>query len=285
MTELKKFSIGDLNLTLLTDGMFRLDGGAMFGVIPKKLWERRTESDENNRIPLGLISVLVQSPKENVLIEAGVGDTLDEKLVNIYCIDHKDRLLDCLERAGLKTGDINKVILSHMHFDHIGNSTRKNEAGEFVPTFENAEYIYQKTEWDFAHNPCDLVRASYMPHLFDPIEKSGQLRFIDGDVEITGGIRNQVTGGHTEGHQVLFIESGGEGAIFWGDLIPTSAHVDHPYIMGYDLWSCDTLAAKKKLIPWVIKNDYISIWAHQPTYRYGKIKEAEGKKKYEFEWY
>ncbi len=283
MTELKKFNVGDLKITLLTDGIFRLDGGAMFGVIPKTIWEKRTACDTKNRITLGLISVLIQSPKENIIIEAGAGDTFDEKLREIYCLEHKNHMLKCLEQTGLTTGDINKIILSHMHFDHIGHSTHRNEAGEFVPTFENAEYIYQKTEWEFAHDPPARVKASYIPHLFDPVEKSGQLRLIDGDVEITAGIRCEVTGGHTKGHQVLFLESGGDGAIFWADLIPTSAHTDYPFIMGYDLWPLETLEAKQRLIPWVIENDYISIFTHEPSYRYGKIRKGD-KKHFEFEW-
>ena len=279
----KKFTIGDFEVTLLSDGIYRLDGGAMFGVVPKTMWAKRLPPDEDNRIGLGLISALVRTPKENIIIETGVGDHFDEKFCGIYCLNHTDNLLKGLDRIGLKTSDIDKVILSHMHFDHIGHNTRRIESAEFVPTFENAEYVFQKKEYDFANDPPVRVKASYLPFLWKPIEASGQLRLIEGNVEITPGIRSVVTGGHTEGHQMLVIESGGKGAIFWGDLIPTSAHTDYPYIMGYDLFPLDTLKAKEKYIPYAIENDYISIWTHEPVLRYGKIRKGDGKS-HEFEW-
>jgi glyoxylase-like metal-dependent hydrolase (beta-lactamase superfamily II) len=280
----KKFSVGDSEITLLSDGLYRLDGGAMFGVVPKTMWEKRIPADENNRIGLGLISALVRTAQETILIEAGVGDHFDRKKCEIYCIDHTDNLLKALSRAGLKTGDIDRVILSHMHFDHIGHNTRRTESGEFVPTFENAEYVFQKTEYDFANDPPVRVKASYIPYLWKPIEESGQLRLIDGDVEIAPGIRSIVTGGHTKGHQTPDKEPGATGAIFWGDLIPTSAHVDYPFIMGYDLWPLDTLKSKEKFIPYAIENDYLSIWTHEPVVRYGKILPGDGKR-HEFEYF
>jgi glyoxylase-like metal-dependent hydrolase (beta-lactamase superfamily II) len=187
MDKVKKFDVGDIEITLLSDGHFRLDGGAMFGVVPKIMWEKRAPSDDKNRITLGLISALVRTPKENIIIEGGIGDHFDEKHREIYAVNHDSHLLKGLERAGLTTGDINRVILSHMHFDHIGHTTRRNESGDFVPTFENAEYVFQKKEWEFAHDPPARVKASYLPHLFDPVEAAGQLRLIDGDVEITDG--------------------------------------------------------------------------------------------------
>jgi len=283
MSEEKKFTIGEIEVSLLSDGLYRLDGGAMFGVIPKTMWAKRLPPDEDNRINLGLISALVKTTKEIILIETGVGDHFDEKYCGIYCINHTDNLLKGIAKIGMKTGDIDKVILSHMHFDHIGHNTRKNEAGKFVPTFENAEYVFQKKEWDFANDPPARVKASYLPHLWKPIEEAGQLRLIEGDVEITTGIRSVVTSGHTAGHQMLIIESGKKGAIFWGDLIPTSAHTDYPYIMGYDLFPLDTLRAKEKYIPYAIENDYISIWTHEPVFRYGRIRQGD-KKFHEFEW-
>ncbi len=285
MSKTIEFSVGDIDIRLFSDGLFRLDGGAMFGVVPETMWERRTPCDDENRITLGLISALVTTPKETVLIEAGIGNHFDEKSCGIYCVDHSSsHLLKSLDEAGIKTTDIDRVILSHMHFDHIGHSTRRDESGEFTPTFENAVYTYQKAEWEFAHDPPARVKASYLPHLYDPVEKSGRMELVEGDVEITPGIRSIVTGGHTKGHQVLVIESNGHGAIFWADLIPTSAHTDYPFVMGYDLWPLDTLAAKEKLIPWSVESGYLSIFTHEPEFRYGKIIKDPAKRYHEFMW-
>lgn len=278
------FDVGDLHITLVSDGHLRLDGGAMFGVVPKTIWQKRLPPDDVNRISIGLISALVRTPAEVVLIETGVGDQFDPKAREIYGIDHDDRLLAALAREGLATADISKVIFSHLHFDHVGNATRRNDQGELIPTFENAEYIVQRSEWEAAVAPTLRNKASYLGNLFLPIEAAGQLHLVEGDGEITPGIRSVLTGGHSHGHQVLFLESSGAGAVFWGDLIPTSAHVDYPFIMAYDLWPLDTLKYKQRLIPHVIENNYACIWTHESTCRWGRIKLRPDGKQHTVDW-
>ncbi len=221
---------GDLTLTPLWDGTFRLDGGAMFGVVPKPLWEKRAPADEKNRIRLGLRPLLVIGEK-TLLIDAGIGGKMDEKSVEIFAIDRSRNIDHSLADAGVSRDAIDIVLASHLHFDHAGGFTVRDPSGVIVPAFPRARYIVRTAEWDDAAHPHERNRASYLTEDFVPLADAGVLDLVAGDVVIMPGVRVVRTGGHSKHHQVVVIESQGQTAVFAADLIPTVAHVDEPWIM------------------------------------------------------
>ena len=270
-------TLGDFELHSLSDGMFRLDGGAMFGVVPKPLWERRAPADEKNRILLGLRPLLVRAGGRWVLIDAGIGDKMSPKDVAIYAIDRRRNLDHTLADAGLSAADIDVVIASHLHFDHVGGFTVA-EGGALRPRFPRARYLVRRAEWDDATHPHERNRASYLADNFVPLQDAGVLEFIEGDGEVLPGISVARTGGHTMHHQVIRIESGGRTAVFVADLMPTTAHVDEPWIMGYDLYPMDTFWFKKQFVREAIDREYVIFFEHDPVIAAGIIREREGKK-------
>ena len=270
-------TLGDFELHSLSDGMFRLDGGAMFGVVPKPLWERRAPADEKNRILLGLRPLLVRAGGRWVLIDAGIGDKMSPKDVAIYAIDRRRNLDHTLADAGLSAADIDVVIASHLHFDHVGGFTVA-EGGALRPRFPRARYLVRRAEWDDATHPHERNRASYLADNFVPLQDAGVLEFIEGDGEVLPGISVARTGGHTMHHQLIKIESGGRTAVFVADLMPTAAHVDEPWIMGYDLYPMDTFWFKKQFVREAIDREYVIFFEHDPVIAAGIIREREGKK-------
>jgi glyoxylase-like metal-dependent hydrolase (beta-lactamase superfamily II) len=271
---------GDLELISLTDGTFRLDGGAMFGIVPKPLWERRAPADARNRIPLGLRPLLVRGDR-TLLIDAGIGDKMDAKSVEIFDIDRSRNLLHSLAAAGVAPGDIDIVLASHLHFDHAGGFTTRDEGGRIVPTFPRARYVVRTGEWDDAAHPHERNRASYLEENFKPLADFGLLDLVASNASIMPGVRVVRTGGHTMHHQIVVIESGGETAIFAADLMPTSAHVDAPWIMGYDLYPMDTLRFKRTFIREAITHEYLVFFEHDPEIAAGFIRESDGRKRIE----
>jgi glyoxylase-like metal-dependent hydrolase (beta-lactamase superfamily II) len=269
--------LGSFELLSLSDGFFRLDGGAMFGVVPKPLWEKRAPADERNRIQLGLRPLLVRSGSTNVLIDAGIGDKMRPKDVEIYAIDRARHLDHSLAEAGLAASDIDVVIASHLHFDHAGGFTVRD--GEVLrPRFPCARYLVRRTEWDDATHPHERNRASYLAENFVPLEEAGVLEFIEGDGEVLPGISVEETGGHTMHHQLIKIQSGGRTAAFVADMMPTTAHVDEAWIMGYDLYPMDTFLAKKRFLREAIEGEYVIFFEHDPRIPAGIIREKDGKK-------
>jgi glyoxylase-like metal-dependent hydrolase (beta-lactamase superfamily II) len=271
---------GDLELISLSDGTFRLDGGAMFGVVPKPLWERRAPPDARNRIPLGLRPLLVRGDR-TLLIDAGIGDKMDAKSADIYDIDRSHNLMHSLAAAGVAPGDIDIVLASHLHFDHAGGFTTRDEHGRVVPTFPQARYVVRTAEWDDAAHPHERNRASYIEENFKPLADFGVLDLVAGNESIMPGVRVVRTGGHTMHHQIIVIESGGETAIFAADLMPTTAHVDEPWIMGYDLYPMDTLRFKRTFIREAITHEYLIFFEHDPKIAAGFIRESDGRKSVE----
>jgi glyoxylase-like metal-dependent hydrolase (beta-lactamase superfamily II) len=253
--------LGDLEFTIVSDGGFRLDGGAMFGVIPKPLWEKKIPADERNRIQLGMNCVLVRTAGKTVLIEAGAGDKLDSKLRGIYAIEEGPRLLDRLAAHGVTPDRVDIVVDTHLHFDHCGWNTRIVN-GKAVPTFPNAQYFLQRGELDHAKGPNERDRASYMPDNFLPVEAAGQFVLLDGDREIVPGIELIRVPGHNADMQCVRLSGGGKSAFCFVDLVPTTAHVPFPWIMGYDLYPMQTLANKKKWIPEIAASGALVIFAH-----------------------
>ena len=267
---------GDFAVTPLLDGFFRLDGGAMFGSVPKVLWERRAPADEKNRITMGLRPLLVRTPDHTVLIDAGVGDKMSAKDTAIYAIDRRPGLEAALAQAGVVPADVDIVIATHLHFDHVGGFTKMVD-GALVPAFPRAKYYIRRAEWEDATHPHERNRASYLPENFVPLLDAGVVHFTDDDVEIVPGISVRRTGGHAMHHQLVRIESGGRTGIFTADLMPTAAHVDIPWIMGYDLYPMDTLLYKKQFVPEAIRGEYVIFFEHEPAIAAGIIRERDGR--------
>ena len=271
---------GELELVPLFDGFFRLDGGAMFGVVPKPLWERRAPADSRNRIHLGLRPLLVRGER-TLLIDAGIGAKMDEKSVDIYGIDRPSDLQSTLAYAGVRPSDIDLVLATHLQFDHAGGFTVQGGDGRVVPAFPAARYCVRRAEWEDATHPHERNRASYLPENFIPLEEAGVIDFTEDDQTIMPGVRVVRTGGHTMHHQMAVIESAGKTAVFAADLMPTTAHVDAPWIMGYDLYPMDTLAFKRTFLRDAIAHEYLVFFEHDPRIIAGYIRERDGRKSVE----
>lgn len=269
--------LDDLELVPLSDGFFRLDGGAMFGVVPKPLWERRLPADARNRVTLGLRPLLVRGAR-TLLIDAGIGDKMPDKLVDIYGIDRRRHLDHALEDAGIAPEDIEVALASHLHFDHAGGFTARDRDGGLRPRFPGATCLAHRGEWDEAIQPNERTRASYLTENLLPLRDAGVLQLVDDDEEIMPGVRVRRTGGHTKHHQIVMIGSGGRTAVFAADLIPTTAHVDEPWIMSYDLYPLETLAFKRAFVREAIDREYLVFFEHDPRVACGYIRERDGKK-------
>lgn len=239
--------VGRCQVFALTDGRFRLDGGAMFGLVPKVLWEKLHPADEYNRIELSLTPMFVISAGKKILIDTGVGSKHGPKTVRNFGMERAGLLLASLKKLGFRAQDVDLVTFSHLHLDHAGGATSKKD-GRLAPTFPRAKYLVQRGEWDAAANPNERTRASYLPQDFLPIEEHRQLDLVDGDAEIAPGVFLQITGGHTKSHQVIRVESEGQGAVYLGDLVPTTSHLKPAYGMGYDLYPLELMEVKKRLL-------------------------------------
>src|SRR5262245_66722 len=269
--------LGDFDLISLSDGNFRLDGGAMFGVVPKPLWEKRAAADERNRIPLGMRPLLIKTRDQLVLIDSGIGDKMSAKEVDIYGIDRRPTLEQTLAGAGVTAADIDVVIASHLHFDHFGGSTVHVD-GTLRPAFPRARYKIRRGEWEDATHTHERNRASYLPDNFVPLQAAGVVDFIEADGEVLPGISVWRTGGHCMHHQLIKIESGGRTAVSTADLIPTVAHLDAPWIMGYDLYPMDTFQYKKAFLREAVEREYVIFFEHEPAIAAGVIRERDGKR-------
>jgi glyoxylase-like metal-dependent hydrolase (beta-lactamase superfamily II) len=268
--------IGDIELFALSDGYFRLDGGAMFGVIPKTMWEKRAAPDERNRILMGVRPLLIRAGGQWLLVDAGIGDKMPAKLADIYAFDRTHALDQSLAGVGLTPDDIHAVIATHLHFDHAGGFTVAG-AGALRPKFPAARYLVRRGEWEDAVHPNERNQASYLKENLMPLQEAGVLDLHDQDGELFPGISVWRTGGHTMHHQILRIESRGRVAIFAADLLPTVAHIDLPWIMGYDLYPMDTLAYKRTFVREAIDREYVIFFEHDPAVVAGIIREKNGK--------
>jgi len=266
--------LGDFELTPLLDGYFRLDGGAMFGVVPKTLWEKRIPADERNRITMAMRPLLVRSDRL-MIIDAGCGDKMDAKSADIYGFDRRENLDVTMARAGIRAEDVGIVLASHLHFDHAGGFTVKDGSGAVRPRFPNARYLVNDGEWDDATHPHERNRASYFAENYVPLQEAGVLDLLPDDRVIAPGIRVRRTGGHTRFHQIVYIESGGKTAVFAADLMPTTAHVDVPWIMAYDLYPMETLEFKRAFLKEAVEREYIIFFEHDPVIAAGIIRQRD----------
>jgi glyoxylase-like metal-dependent hydrolase (beta-lactamase superfamily II) len=271
---MQKTSIGDFELTALSDGFYISDGGAFFGVVPKVLWQRKVKSDEQNRIYAGLNSVLVRTGKQNILIETGIGNKLSDKMRSFY--GPKELLLKNLHAAGAAPEDIDIVINSHLHFDHCGWNT-VYKGGRAVATFPKAKYYVQEGEWRHASRQLERDRVSYMTDNYDPLIASGQMTLLNGAAEIVPGISVAVYPGHTRHLQAIFIRSGGQTACYISDLIPTTWHLDITWVMAYDLFPLETIENRKKYYKEALPGNWLTIFTHDPDIPWAHLEMNNGK--------
>ncbi len=262
--------LGEINIHPLRDGLFRLDGGAMFGIVPRVLWEKECQPDGRNRILLGINPLLVEAGRDLILIDTGIGDRWDERLSSIYGMDRQVTLLDSLSSLGVDPSDITIVVNTHLHFDHAGGNL-KERRGLLSPTFPRARYVVQKVEWEDALHPNERTRGSYREEDFLPLKESGHLELITGDLEIARGVRLLRVSGHTRGTQIVLIESGGRKALFLSDVIPTTKHIRYPYIAAYDLYPLETLKAKKEILKRASEEGWLLIFEHDPHPEMGYV--------------
>src|ERR1700675_2383255 len=235
---MNRTTLGDVELTVVSDGTYFLDGGAFFGVVPKTLWSKKVTADDQNRLDAGLNSLLVRTGDKNILIETGIGNKLPERLVQIF--KQPAKLLDNLHAVGVAPEDIDIVINSHLHFDHCGWNTIRR-GSEILPTFPKAKYYAQAGEYEHGQLQLDRDRVSYLDENYGPLIRSGQMTLLRGDSEILPGIRTRVYSGHTANMQAIIIESKGQTACYTGDLVPTTYHLDPTWVMAFDLYPLETI--------------------------------------------
>ena len=274
---ISRYTVGSLELISLYDGFFRLDGGAMFGVVPKALWEKKAPPDEANRIPMTMRPLIVRDGTRTMLIDAGLGDKENAKFYSMYAADRARTLDNALEQAGIAPENIDIVLASHLHFDHAGGFTVRDKSGVVRPRFPNARYVIRRGEWNDATKPHERNRASYLADNFVPLKEAGVIDFLDEDGPVMPCVRVQRTGGHTMHHQIIWIESGADRAVFLADLMPTSAHLPDPWIMGYDLYPMDTLFAKQAFARAVARRETLVFFEHDPVIPAAFITEQQGK--------
>jgi glyoxylase-like metal-dependent hydrolase (beta-lactamase superfamily II) len=267
-------TLGDFELTAVSDGIYHLDGGGMFGVVPKTLWERKVKANDKNQVPLGLNSVLVRTGLQTVLIETGVGNKLSEKMVKIY--GQPAELLDQLAETGVTPEDVDIVINSHLHFDHCGwNTIRKGDT--IVATFPKAKYYVQEGEWKHAHEH-QRDGVSYITDNYDPLVENGQMTLLRGNAEIVSGISVRVYPGHTRDMQAILVQNGGKTACYISDLIPSSVHLDLNWVMSYDLYPLETIESRKRYYSQAVPEKWLTMFTHDAKLPWAYVaKDEKGK--------
>ncbi|HKY29967.1 MAG TPA: MBL fold metallo-hydrolase [Pyrinomonadaceae bacterium] len=270
--------VGDYRVEIVPDTEFRLDGGAMFGVVPRNLWSRVCPPDEQNRIRMSLNCVFIDTGSERILIETGIGEKWSSRHAEMYGIDRKRSLSESLQAiTGSSADEITIVINTHLHFDHAGGNTIRNALGEVVPVFPNARYLVSRGELEHAENPTERDRASYLSEDWQPLKATGQLELKDADYEVVPGLRMETHAGHNRTMQCWRLERRGQTLFGFADLVPMRAHVQLPWIMGYDLFPVETLEAKKKLLPQAAREGWSCLFYHDPDVPVCKVVEDGGR--------
>lgn len=268
--------IGNYELHAVQTGLFRLDGGAMFGVVPKPLWSKTNPADDRNRIDMCMRALLLISDKRKILVDNGIGYKMSQKLNEIYGVDHSEFTIEKgLSSAGVTKEDITDVILTHLHFDHSGGSTYTDENGALKLTFPNATHYLQKKHWEWANNPTERDKASFIPENFELIHKEKHLNLVEGDYRFDEFIQLNVVNGHTPLMQMITVKDDNNTLLYPADLFPMASHVQLPYIMGYDLFPLTTLEEKKKYLPEIADEKWIVFFEHDPYTETAMIKRTE----------
>jgi glyoxylase-like metal-dependent hydrolase (beta-lactamase superfamily II) len=272
--------VGRFQIEIFSDGVFRLDGGAMFGVVPKVLWEKQKPADELNRVAMDMNCVLIRDRAGHVVVvETGAGAKLTDKSKRNFGIDESPRLLDELAKRGVRPDDVTLVVNTHLHFDHSGGNTRR-DGDRLVATFPRASYVFQRLEWVDANAPNERTRGSYFADDFAPLEATGKLELIDESVEILPGIRLDRIQGHTRGTQTVRVSDGGRTFFFSSDFMPDRHHLPLPWIPSQDLYPLESLGAKKVILPRAIEERWIVGFTHDVP-RFGRIAQEEGRYRFE----
>jgi glyoxylase-like metal-dependent hydrolase (beta-lactamase superfamily II) len=267
--------IGDWEIDLVTDGEFGLDGGAMFGVVPRAMWEKKSPPDDRNRIRMAMNGGLLRGHGRTILVETGAGDKWDAKYAGIYKFETENRLLDRLAARGVRPEDVDTVVNTHLHFDHCGWNTRRIN-GRLAPTFPNAAYVVQRGELEHALHPNERDQASYMPDNLVPIDQAKQWRLVEGGAEVAPGVELIVVPGHTRDMQCVKVSGGGQTLIFLADLVPTRFHLPYAWIMSFDLYPMTTLENKKRWLPLLAREGWICVFAHDPDVPAAYLRERDG---------
>jgi glyoxylase-like metal-dependent hydrolase (beta-lactamase superfamily II) len=269
---------GDYRVEIIPDTEFRLDGGAMFGVVPRTLWSRVCPPDDQNRIRMNMNCVFIDTGHQRILIETGIGDKWSAKHREMFGITRQRSLADSLRAiAGVEPDSIDVVVNTHLHFDHAGGNTELNEAGKAVPAFRNARYFIARAEVAHADEPSERDRASYLPDSWQPLVASGQLKLQPADYEVAPGLRMETYAGHNRSMQCWRLQRGGQTLFGFADLVPMRAHVPFAWIMGYDLYPAETLAVKKQLLPQAAREGWTCLFYHDPDEPLCKLVEEDGK--------
>lgn len=254
-----------MNLYTIDTGFFKLDGGAMFGVVPKSIWNKLNPADGNNLCTWALRLLLVEDGNRLILVDTGIGNKQDERFFSHYYLQGDATIDSSLAKNGFHRDDITDVFLTHMHFDHVGGAIAR-EGDKLVPAFKNATYWSNPKHWDWAVNPNDREKASFLKENILPIQESGQLKFIDviDGMQFSEGFELKFVSGHTESMMLPLVSYKGKKILYTADLVPSAGHLPIPYVMAYDMFPLTTLNEKKKLLPEALENDYILYFEHDP---------------------
>jgi len=271
-----RFKVGELELVSLYDGFLHLDGGAIFGVVPKSMWASRLPPDDRNRVRLAIRPLLVRGVR-TMLIDAGLGDETDDRTRKLLGVERGRGLAQALEEAGVRPEEIDIVLATHLHLDHAGGFTVRGAGGRFRPRFPRARYVARRGEWEDATHLNDRTRIDYRPDHYMPLAEAGRLELVDEDQTIMPGVRVRRTGGHTQHHQAIWIESNDERAVYPADIMPTSAHVPAAWIGGIDLYPLETMNSKKALLGEVADNGTLVLFDHDPQMPAARIVLEDGK--------
>lgn len=257
-------------------GHFKLDGGAMFGVVPKSLWNRANPADENNMCSWALRCLLVEHGNHRILIDCGMGDKQDEKFFSHYYIHGEDTLEKSLAAHGFKFEDITDVFLTHLHFDHCGGAVKRTETGELVPAFPNALYWTDRTHWESATHPNAREKASFLPENILPLEEHGVLRFVDkaDGEEWMEDFRVRIVNGHTDSMMLPQLNLNGKTLLYCADLLPSMHHVPLPWVMAYDMRPLETLGEKERILREAVSNNWTLFFEHDPTVECATLEET-----------
>jgi glyoxylase-like metal-dependent hydrolase (beta-lactamase superfamily II) len=266
--------LGQFDIRAIDAGRFKLDGGAMFGVVPKVLWSKTNPADESNRIAMAMRALYVEGGGRRLVVDGGSGTEFGEKMTRIYQIE-TDGLRAALGRAGIDPDSITDAVATHLHFDHAGGFCHRGPGGDIGVSLPHASHHIQRRQWETALNPTEKDRASFFPEFLLPIEKAGLLRLADGVVEIFPGVTLIPTDGHTFGHQVVLVSSAGENLLYCGDLIPLASHVNLPYIMAYDHFPLKTLEEKRQMLGRAADEGWILFFEHDPEIAAARVERTE----------